>query len=63
MLNVTIIAGIIHNVIFSKIVIRGFLKYFRVRYQKNNEYWEYFQIEKDFHLKIVRNFDAFREKK
>jgi hypothetical protein len=44
------IEGIIHNVIWAKIVIRRFLKYFRKKYRYRKKYWEYFNIEKDFNL-------------
>lgn len=50
------IDGIIHNVIFCKITIRRFLKYFRKKYRYNRKYWDYFDIEKDFYLIKKINF-------
>jgi hypothetical protein len=44
------IEGITHNVIWSKIVIRRFLKYFRKKYRWRLKYWQRFDILKDFHL-------------
>ena len=46
----------IHNVILSKIIIRKFLKYFRKKYKWKEEYWKYFEFEKDFHLKNIKEF-------
>jgi hypothetical protein len=50
LISFLIIEGIIHNVIWAKIVIRRFLKYFRKKYRYRKKYWEYFNIEKDFNL-------------
>jgi len=47
----------IHNVTFSKIIIKKFLKYFKRKYGWRNKYWKYFQIEKDFHLKTIKAFE------
>jgi hypothetical protein len=42
------IEGIIHNVILAKIVIRRFLRYFRNKYRYRKQFWQYFEIKKDF---------------
>jgi hypothetical protein len=50
-------------VTFSKIIIRKFLKHFKKRYGWKNKYWRYFEIEKDFHLKIIQNFEKLIKEK
>lgn len=44
------VEDIIHNVIWSKIVIRRFFKYFRRKYRWRVKYWQNFDVLKDFCL-------------
>ena len=44
------IEGIIHNVILAKIIIRRFLRYFRRKHRSRKQFWQYFEIEKDFNI-------------
>jgi hypothetical protein len=51
------IEGIIHNVIWQKIIIRKFLKYFRNKYFCLSMFWHYFEIEKDFNILIKKEHE------
>ena len=46
----TNIEGIIHNVILAKITIRRFLRYFRRKHRSRKQFWQYFEIKKDFNI-------------
>ena len=48
------IEGIIHNVIWHKIIIRRFLRYFREKHCCRSMFWHYFKIEKDFNVLIKK---------
>ncbi|HAM88951.1 MAG: hypothetical protein US83_C0002G0051 [Candidatus Falkowbacteria bacterium GW2011_GWC2_38_22] len=46
------VEGIIHNVIFYKIIIRKFLKIFREKHAWNYRYWQIFFIDKHFKIML-----------
>ena len=47
-----VIEGIIHNVILVKVVIRRFLKYFRNKHRSRKQFWQYFEVGKDYNILI-----------
>ena len=46
------VEGIIHFVIFYRIIVRQFLRYFSQKYLRIKQFRENFVVEKDFHIFI-----------
>ena len=55
--KIVYVEGIIHNVILAKVVIRKFLRYFRLKHRSRKKFWNYFKIEKDFNLLIKKEHE------